>query len=128
MGYVEESQLQRAKASAAADLPGVVFSRGVDKTFRFVFVGSKDVRHIRNGFERSLMNYVDKTDEDGRKQIYAFLSVLPDTGSVNAQDSVQATCLPAEGRVVITFDSPGRTRSVTVEGSVLLVGLHRLFL
>jgi hypothetical protein len=126
--YVDEGALGRALVTSPDALPQTLLAPTVDKTFVIQFVSSKDSRHIKTGFRRSLSRSFDSGDTDAADDIATLIGMLPNA-DIQAGDCLYFNCLVSENRTVLTWvPKEGQRVTKMVKGSRLGDAFHGLYL
>jgi len=104
------------------------------KTFILFFASSKDLKHIRKGFERSFQNFICESEKlagsdnlvYANHAIGAFLAALGNRDSLKKGDRLEIVCHPSSGEIHVNLT--GGNRILIPNASLLIEWIHFLYL
>jgi hypothetical protein len=104
--YVDDAYVNRARTYPSESIESDIFDKSCPKTFVLQFASEKDIRHIRNGFGRSLESFLEsRCYPDAQAVVQRFLAVLDGVTSTHKGDKIKISCNPSHDRFSVQYNA-----------------------
>lgn len=128
VGVYMDPAIRNRSAASGVDFADVARTTSCPKSFVLYFASSKDLKHIRKGFERSYTGFLrtHPTSQDATDLIHDFLAIFADRTSLSRDDQLRISCHPSSNSVEVCLR--GSPPIIINNAEPLIAWLHHMYL